>query len=346
MFRMIIGGILICCIFNSIAAKGMNYPDIADGYCIADAGPKIFSIDVTTTVANPDNNYSGKTFTIPFGSNETYNAHCNCSKNDASESPGIYYKANYLMPAIKDSEGTYVHLNDYLDVAAFIHIANVGDPGVPFIDIWNTKNTGCELTEFSTGRQGSLTFRINKPFMGQVIIPQTPIVALYGTVRPGQYSTEPLAKVFVQGSITVPQSCEINAGEVISVDFGTIFAKNFATRGHKPEGFVDKKTTIAYICKNISDGVTLTMTFSGAPANGIPEALATTNPDVGVLIKDDGKQVIPINTGEVPMPLDPSTDMTNRTGKVDILTAPVNLSGNTPQMGEFSGSASITIDIR
>lgn len=88
------------------------------------------------------------------------------------------------------------------------------------------------------------------------------------------------------------------------------------------------------------------MSFSGAPANGIPEALATTNPDVGVLIKDDSEQVIPVNTGEVPMPLDPSTDMTNRTGKVDILTAPVNLNGNTPQMGEFSGSASITIDIR
>lgn len=172
------------------------------------------------------------------------------------------------------------------------------------------------------------------------------VAAIYGTVRPGQYSSEPMAKVFVQGSITVPQSCEINAGEVITVDFGTIFASNFTTRGHKPDGFVDKKTAIVYICKNISDGVALTMTFSGAPADGMPEALATNNPDVGVLIKNHSEQVIPVNTGEVPMPLDPSADISRRTGTVDILTTPVNLSGKTPQNGEFSGSASITVNIR
>ncbi|ELY4599786.1 fimbrial protein [Cronobacter malonaticus] len=346
MFRMITGGLLICFIFNCIAVQKMNYPDTADGYCVTDGGPKVFFVDATTLMSNPENNQTGKTFRTSFGSSETYKAHCNCSQNDANQTPGIYFKADYLMASHQDGDNTYIHLNDNLDVAAFIHIANVGDPAVPFTDISNGTTTGCELTKFSTGREGSLLFRLNKPIVGQIVIPQTPIVALYGTVRPGLYSTEPLAQVFVQGTITVPQSCEINAGEVISVDFGTIFASNFTTRGHKPDGFVDKKTAIAYICKNISDGVALTMTFSGAPADGMPEALATNNPDVGVLIKNHSEQVIPVNTGEVPMPLDPSADISRRTGAVDILTAPVNLSGKTPQNGKFSGSASITVNIR
>ncbi|MDQ9181253.1 hypothetical protein QBS63_04000 [Cronobacter sakazakii] len=97
------------------------------------------------------------------------------------------------------------------------------------------------LTVLLPGRVAFWHFASASLFFGQMTIPQMAVAAIYGTVRPGQYSSEPMAKVFVEGTITVPQSCEINAGEVISVDFGTIFAKNFATRGHKPEGFVDKK---------------------------------------------------------------------------------------------------------
>ncbi|EOI3443352.1 fimbrial protein [Cronobacter turicensis] len=346
MIRMLLTGLFLLLGFINYVSGEFLYPNIADGYCIADGGPKVFNVDATTVMTNPDNNQAGKTFNSTFGSSETYSAHCNCSTSDASQKPGIYYKSNYLMPSTQESGNTYVHLNDYLDVAAFIFIAHVGDVVVPFTDIWNTTSNGCELHDFSTGRQGSLTFRITKSFIGKIVIPRTPLVALYGTVRPGHYSTEPLAQVFVQGTITVPQSCEINAGEVISVDFGTIFASNFTTRGHKPDGFVDKKTAIAYVCKNISDGVVLTMTFSGAPANGMPEALATSNADVGVLLKNASEQVIPINTSEVPMPLDTSADISRRTGAVNILTAPVNLSGKTPQNGEFSGSASITVNIR
>ncbi|ABU77591.1 fimbrial protein [Cronobacter sakazakii] len=342
MLRKLSGVIVVC------AALKTPHLQAATGFCNTTNGPKIYTVDASMSVSDPDNNQTGKTFTERFGSSENYSAHCDCDDSDLNKDPhpGAYYKGEYLAPATQYGSAYYIHVNDNIELAAAINIANVGDVQVPFTDIWNKKNNGCSLNSFTTGQSGVLAFRISKPFFGQMTIPQMAVAAIYGTVRPGQYSSEPMAKVFVEGTITVPQSCEINAGEVISVDFGTIFAKNFATRGHKPEGFVDKKTTIAYICKNISDGVTLTMTFSGAPANGIPEALATTNPDVGVLIKDDSEQVIPVNTGEVPMPLDPSTDMTNRTGKVDILTAPVNLSGNTPQMGEFSGSASITIDIR
>lgn len=338
----LLSGLLILCAFLP------SYAFAATGFCTTTGGPKIFYVDASTSVANPDDNQAGKTFTERFGSSESYSAHCDCDDSDLNKDPhpGVYYKGEYLAPANLYGSGYFIRVNDNIDLAAAINIANVGDVQVPFTDTWNKKNNGCSLNSFTTGQSGSLTFRISKPFLGQMVIPQMAVAAIYGTVRPGQYSSEPMAKVFVGGTVTVPQSCEINAGEVISVNFGTIFASNFTTRGHKPDGFVDKKTAIAYICKNISDGVVLTMTFSGAPADGMPEALATNNPDVGVLIKNDSEQVIPVNTGEEPMPLDPSTDISRRTGTVDILTAPVNLSGKTPQNGVFSGSASITVNIR
>ncbi|ALB64726.1 fimbrial protein [Cronobacter condimenti 1330] len=320
----------------------------ATGFCNTTGGPKIFNVDASTTVANPDDNQSGKSFSERFGSSENYTAHCDCDDSDLSKDPhpGAYYKSEYLAPMTQYGDAAFIHVNDDIDLSAAINIANVGDVNVPFTDIWNKKNNGCSLNSFTTGQSGSLTFRINKPFLGQSVIPQMAVAAIYGTVRPGQYATEPMAKVFVQGTVTVPQSCEINAGEVISVDFGTIFASNFTTRGHKPDQFIDKKTVIAYVCKNISDGVTLTMTFSGAAADGMPEALATTNPDIGVLMKNSSEQVLPINTSELPMPLNPSTDISRRTGSVNLFTAPVNLSGKTPQNGAFSGSAAITVNIR
>ncbi|EOC1347376.1 fimbrial protein [Cronobacter turicensis] len=342
MFRVMLCRLLVC------LAVIPSFSRAATGFCNTTGGPKIFNVDASTTVTNPDDNQSGKTFTERFGSSESYSAHCDCDDSDLNKDPhpGVNYKSEYLAPATQYGSGYFIRVNDNIDLEAAINIANVGDVTVPFTDIWNKKNNGCSLNSFTTGQSGSLTFRINKPFLGQIVIPQMAVAAIYGTVRPGQYSSEPMAKIFLQGTITVPQSCEINAGEVISVDFGTIFASNFTTRGHKPEGFVDKKTAIAYVCKNISDGVVLTMTFSGAPASGMPEALATSNADVGVLLKNDSEQVIPINTGEVPMPLDTSADISRRTGAVNILTAPVNLSGKTPQNGEFSGSASITVNIR
>ncbi|EOU9537836.1 fimbrial protein [Cronobacter dublinensis] len=342
MFRTIITVLLLC------GVASVQTSHAATGFCNTTGGPKIFHVDATSTVTNPDDNQPGKTFTERFGSSENYSAHCDCDSSDTNKDPhpGVYYRSEYLAPTTQYGSASFIRVNDNIDLAAAINIANVGDVRVPFTDIWNKKNNGCSLNSFTTGQSGSLTFRINQPFLGQMTIPQMAVAAIYGTVRPGQYSGEPMSKVYVQGTITVPQSCEINSGELITVNFGTLLASNFTTRGHKPEGFVDKKTAIAYICKNISDSVTLTMTFSGAAAEGIPEALATSNPDVGVLMKNDSEQVIPINTGELPMPLNAATDISRRTGAVDILTAPVNLSGKTPQNGEFSGSASITVNIR
>ncbi|WP_204353470.1 fimbrial protein [Franconibacter helveticus] len=319
----------------------------ATGYCNTEGGPKIYNVDATSKLDDGSLNAAGKTFNVNFGSSDSYAAKCDCDVNDKQQKVGAYYKAVYLVPSVQTGDMSFIHINDNMDMAAFIHIANYDSNfAVPFVDIWNKKNNGCDLTSFSTGREGSLTFRINKPFLGQIVIPSMPVAAIYGTVRPGQYSTEPMAEVYVQGIITVPQNCEINAGSVISIDFGTILTSQFQTKHEKPSNYTEKRTSIAYICNNIDEAVQLRMTFSGPAADDMPEALQTSNPDVGVVIKDGAGTVIPLNTGELPMTLQQSGSYINQQGAADILTAPVNLTGNVPATGQFNASASITINIK
>lgn len=319
----------------------------ATGYCLPKNGPATFTADATTTIDAMDN-VVGRTKRIPFGgSSFQYSAQCDCDDTDQA-TLGNFYKADYLMASEKIGNNTFVVLNESLQLAVMIHVANYSeDLAVPFTDVWNkNSHRGCSVSVFSTGGNGSLVFRISKPFKGKMIIPATPVAAIFGTVREGQYSPEPMSRVYISGTITVPQSCELNAGGIVSVDYGTIIANTFRQKGQKPQGFNETRTTIGYVCQNISEGITLSMTLSGDTASGYPEALATSNSDVGIQIKDGNGNVLPVNTGELPMPVDLTQGMTNQAGSVDILSSPINLTGKTPQAGNFTASAAITVKFR
>lgn len=319
----------------------------ATGFCLPTSGPATFSADATTTI-DAMNNVVGRTKRIPFGgSSFQYDAICDCDEADKT-TLGNFYKADYLQASEKIGDNTFIALNESLQIAVLMHVANYPeDVPVPFTDIWNkSTNYGCQINIFSTGGKGTLVFRIRKPFKGKLIIPATPVAAIYGTVRQGQYSPEPMSRVYVSGTLTVPQSCELNAGGIVSVDYGTIIANTFRQKGQKPQGFNETRTTIGYVCQNISEGITLSMTLSGDTASGYPEALATSNSDVGIQIKDGNGNVLPVNTGELPMPVDLTQGMTNQAGSVDILSSPINLTGKTPQAGNFTASAAITVKFR
>lgn len=69
-----------------------------------------------------------------------------------------------------------------------------------------------EPLSISSGAKAIVYFYIKKTFAGKLIIPETKIVTLYGTISrdtPVDYS-QPMADVYIRGDITAPQSCEIN----------------------------------------------------------------------------------------------------------------------------------------
>ncbi|ENY6952384.1 fimbrial protein, partial [Shigella flexneri] len=65
----------------------------------------------------------------------------------------------------------------------------------------------------------------------KLIIPETKIVTLYGTISrdtPVDYS-QPMADVYIRGDITAPQSCEINNLKPVCFDFKEIPAADFSS---------------------------------------------------------------------------------------------------------------------
>ncbi len=64
---------------------------------------------------------------------------------------------------------------------------------------------------------------------------------VYVTTAAGDPLTEVVYSIFYSGTVTVPQSCEINAGQTILVNFGALYSGNFSHAGQKPVGGTSEK---------------------------------------------------------------------------------------------------------
>jgi type 1 fimbria pilin len=317
------------------------------GFCTATNGTNLYTIPVNETLTDRGLNQPGQTFSSVFSNiGAGYDGSCDCDQSDIDKLGDGYFKAEYLPSTTPGSRDRYVIVNDYVDVSVAFKISGSSTlTPVPFTDESNDRYS-CNIRSFITGGSGSLTLLIKKPFVGKLEIPQRQLAAIWGTVRKGSYSSEPMTKVAMSGYIIVPQNCEINAGNVINVQFSPISRSKFLTKGQKPDGYLDERTTISYICNNIDDGVQVSMSFQAAADTEIPDAIATSNKNVGIIITDTNGIIIPPNTGEVPMPILRTNDYQNQKGAVDILSYPINTTGQSPGTGTFESHATIKLDIR
>lgn len=79
---------------------------------------------------------------------------------------------------------------------------------------------------------------------------------LFVTKKPSVYGSIPASSVYISGSITVPQGCELSSGSTLEIPFGEFKATDFKDR----KGQVAKNATkftkeLQFKCTNISDGV-------------------------------------------------------------------------------------------
>jgi minor fimbrial subunit len=89
-------------------------------------------------------------------------------------------------------------------------------------------------------QDSSLVFRlkVTRRFINMVVIPRATMFRVYVTTTSSDPLTTPVYTISYSGTIQVPQSCAINAGNVVEFDFGDIGASLFskAGAGNKPEG--------------------------------------------------------------------------------------------------------------
>lgn len=338
----------------------------AMGGCEAVGGPANF----TTSFANDwtkEQNVAGTLIDMTSGTNSggSYKMICDCPANTGVN---LYYSAT--TPLAHSSYSGFQKLNDSLDiktvitdvpgVSALTVPTNINSPvrGEGYFKAANDNGVCSGDPEdqragaFTVGSNVSITFRVTQSFLGRMEIPSTHIATLQSawssTVGYARFVYKDIANIYLQGSITVPQSCKINEGDVIRVDLGKISASKFTTKDHMPDGYTQVEFDIVYDCGDTSlfgRNDTLNLIVQGDdPASQYVLAARRRESDnvadIGIKIGERTKGgVIPFEQGIVN--LDKSAS-----GVLKMRAYPINLVGGVLQPGPFHGSATLTATVR
>lgn len=148
-----------------------------------------------------------------------------------------------------------------------------------------------------------------------------------------------LQKLYINLNITVPQTCSINAGQTLTIDFGNISVAAFKTAGAKAEGVNPKVSTLAITCDNIAAGTNLNMRLQANNVSG--NVVVSNNNDVGFIVTDtNDKPLIPNNVSSfIPFYLD-----NNVKANATIKVFPASATGVKPSEGAVTSQAFLRID--
>ncbi|EDV3191495.1 fimbrial protein [Salmonella enterica] len=333
----------------------------ATGACSATGS---FSTNVTSDWTQAQN-VSGNTQELPTPlSGSAYQIDCSCG---AGSKVALFYTVVSALTQIGKLSG-YYQLNDNLDIK--IEVDDI--PGATAITPANSnplkesgsygissdKGSVCTADPAETraapvtiGANSRMTLYVTKPFLGELVIPDT----LVASVRAGWSSTssvpsmsslEDIAELRIQGSITVPQDCKINQGDVIQVDLGFINASHFTTKNEMPDGYTPVSFDIRYDCGDTSSiKNSMEMRIDGDDVVEQYTLVARRReadnvPDIGVRMSHiDSNIDIPFTNGLI------GIDASGR-GAISMMAWPINLLGGTLTPGKFSGTATITVLVK
>ncbi|MFZ5210260.1 fimbrial protein [Enterobacter kobei] len=144
------------------------------------------------------------------------------------------------------------------------------------------------------------------------------------------------------GTISVPETCTINAGQIIQVNLGDVGAGRFGAKGQKPEGYTPVTTSAPVTCNDAAAQRNVKVSLAATPSAGLNTAIRTSNPDVGVVVTDVNDRVVQPNVGTLPLRLT-SNGAGRNDGTVTMKAFPVSTTGRPPAHGNFSATAAITV---
>lgn len=328
------------------------------GPCTPDGGTHNFSAVLEKTITDTSKNATGNVFPDFWSWNlgGTYTAVCECPAG--TDKSVLYYRATSPLP-LGHSQGDrdFFVVNNYIQISADVWIEGVKKDyfKVPFTnqDNGNMSRGGCDVDpdariSFVTGSKGKLTLYINHPFVGQLDIPNTKIIDLFGSFKSGVFGATPLASVFLSGHIIVPQGCELSSGSTLEIPFGEFQSHDFKNRkGQMPTGATSITKELQFKCTNISDGVKIYLHIEGTPNENDSRAISMGNPDVGAIIKgESGNVLVPNSTAFVQdMKVSYLMDETHRVASTKLTFEPISTTGKMPTTGDYEGIASLRIDV-
>lgn len=248
-----------------------------------------------------------------------------------------------LVPSILEGTTQWYNVNEYLDTTINVYVQ--GNRYVPFRNVrGGAANDAAGQTSMSAGSSGFLDLKIIKPFVGTTSFDNIRVADIFLSKQSGHYSPEPIAQVFLNGIISVPQNCTVNAGAVIHVDLGTMYNTDFTAAGQKPDNVTPQTFSVPVECNYGASLANLSLSLKGnATASG--DAIQSDNPDVGVAITDQNNNLVRPNddTSSIPLALDQIDNETFSTN-VMLTTYPISTTGNAPAEGTFTALAVLRVD--
>ncbi|MHA7845542.1 fimbrial protein [Serratia sp. D1N4] len=358
---------LSCCALSTLLFLAPQ-SQAAMGECRPQSGAKAYSFTFNAKYDDPTQNVIGKTIlnanlqstpAVWATSGDTYPMICECplvthifeSFISAELGSGLG-QAVYSSTNAEGKAMSYYKVDDYLAVAAEVRIAGKTPTyyPIPFTNQTNglsgpyDSQPSC-TQNYGSGAEGKIHLYFIRPFVGTHDIPTVPLTNIRIAAVSGVRSPQIAATVTMNGSVTVPQSCDINPSP-ITIDFGDIMSSQFQTAGAMPDGFtpVNKQLTLA--CRNISDGVKVNLSFTATPDPNMNNALKTDNSDIAIMIKDGSGNVISPNNGSLPVNMT-GLGTLNSTGQAEINVYPVNTTGKLPAVGVFkNASGTVKVEIQ
>lgn len=319
-----------------------------------EGGAQEYPFSFNASFTEPEQNTTGKIIENAAGdewnNSSNYKVICGCT-----DMVKAYVTAIPLLKELDytgvDSEGdalSYYVLNDFLSVASKVYIGGWVEKHkpVPFYNISNENSgdpisCGGEKNTFTSGAKGQINLRFRRPFVGVQVIPPTRLLEVYLSSTSGVSSPTPVSYVMMSGTVTVPQNCEISPQPVV-INFGDIMSTDFKRKGEMPKNFTPHQRDLTVACRNISDGVKVSLSFQGEADPNDSSALKSTNKDIAVKIEDSSSNsVISPNNGRLPVVM----DYTDQTGKTGINVYPINTSNEMPEVGVFNSTATIRVEI-
>lgn len=328
-------------IIAAVCMQSVARADAPDYICSPVGGTHVFNFNnAEKTITDADKDKAGTIIkdAFVFHIDGTYS-----TTGCGIKAPGYITTTSDLPVISKNSDGGDLYqLNEYigLDMEGWVDGNTQRYFPVPFISQSNNIFTDSQKTWIS-GSRGKVSLQILKPFIGfaafSKVIMHTQIARTPDVGARGPYVSE----VVMSGQIIVPQTCELDAGQTITMDFGDIAASAFpqAGAGNRPAGVNPQTHNIAIQCKNIDAQALLSLRVEAEKTSG--NAIVSDNPDLGFVVADGRHNPLTPNTidSKIKFQLDDGGAAT-----VPVSAWPVSVTGNKPAEGKFTSEGYLRVD--
>ncbi|MFK3914861.1 fimbrial protein [Enterobacter cancerogenus] len=328
-------------IIAAVCMQSFARADAPDYICSPVGGTHIFNFNnAEKTITDVDKDKAGTIIenAFSFSLNGTYS-----TTGCGIKAPGFITTTSDLpVIGINNEGGNWYQVNDYLGVAMQGWVAGNTEKyfPVPFTSQSNTYPVDYQ-NNWESGSKGKVSIKILKPFIGfsyfSKVIMHTQIARTPDVGARGPYVSE----LIMSGQIIVPQTCELDAGQTITMDFGNIGASAFqqAGAGNRPAGVNPQTHNIAIQCKNIDAQALLSLRVEADKTAG--NAIVSDNPDLGFVVADGRRNPLTPNTidSKISFQLDDGGAAT-----VPVSAWPVSVTGKRPVEGKFTSEAYLRVD--